>query len=59
MKVHGFFKDVGGASRVAKARLAAFEQASPLPVREDPIGEVARTWHPGKLDLVVTDVSAA
>ena len=59
MKVHGFFKDVGGASRVAKARLAAFEQASPLPVREDPIGEVARTWHPGKLDLVVTDVRGA
>ncbi|MBO4914746.1 MAG: iron-sulfur cluster-binding domain-containing protein [Oscillospiraceae bacterium] len=59
MKVKGFLKDVGGASRVAKARLAAFENASPLPVREDPIGAVAREWHPGKLDLVVTDVRPA
>ena len=59
MKVQGFFKDVGGASRVSKARLAAFENASPLPVKEDPIGNVARTWHPGKLDLVVTEVRAA
>ena len=59
MKVHGFFKDVGGASRVSKARLAAFAQASPLPVKEDPIGNVARTWHPGKLDLVVTGVRGA
>ncbi len=59
MKVKGFLKDVGGASRVAKARLAAFESASPLPVTTDPIGDVARTWHPGKLDLVVTDVRPA
>ncbi len=59
MKVQGFFKDVGGATRVAKARLAAFEQASPLPVTSDPIGDVARTWHPGKLDLIVTDVRPA
>lgn len=59
MKVQGFFKDVGGASRVAKARLAAFENASPVPVTNDPIGDVARTWHPGKLDLVVTDVRPA
>lgn len=59
MKVHGFFQDVGGASRVTKARLTAFEQASPLPVKEDPIGDVARTWHPGKLDLVVTGVRGA
>ncbi|MBE6909747.1 MAG: iron-sulfur cluster-binding domain-containing protein [Ruminococcaceae bacterium] len=59
MKVKGFLKDVGGASRVAKARLAAFENASPLPVTADPIGDVARTWHPGRLDLVVTDVRPA
>ncbi len=59
MKIKGFLKDVGGASRVSRARLAAFENASPVPVREDPIGDVARTWHPGKLDLVVTDVRSA
>ena len=40
MKVKGFLKDVGGASRVTKARLSAFETASPVPVKEDPIG----TW---------------
>ena len=59
MKVKGFLKDVGGASRVSKARLAAFENASSVPVREDPIGAVAREWHAGKLDLVVTDVRSA
>ena len=59
MKVKGFLKDVGGASRVTKARLAAFENASPVAVRDDPIGNVAREWHPGKLDLVVTDVRPA
>ncbi|MBR3560007.1 MAG: iron-sulfur cluster-binding domain-containing protein [Oscillospiraceae bacterium] len=59
MKVKGFLKDVGGASRVTKARLAAFENASPLPVMDDPIGNVAREWHPGKIDLVVTDVRPA
>ena len=53
MKVKGFLKDVGGASRVTKARLNAFETASAQPVREDPIGNVAREWHPGKLELVV------
>ena len=59
MKVKGFIKDVGGASRVTKARLNAFETASPLPIREDPIGNVAREWHPGKLDLVVTEIREA
>ena len=59
MKVKGFIKDVGGASRVTKARLHAFETASPQPIREDPIGNVAREWHPGKLDLVVTEIRDA
>lgn len=59
MKVKGFLKDVGGASRVTKARLAAFENASPVAVKDDPIGNVAREWHPGKLDLIVTDVRPA
>ena len=59
MKVKGFLQDVGGASRVTKARLHAFETASPQPIREDPIGNVAREWHPGKLDLVVTEIREA
>ena len=59
MKIKGFLKDVGGASRVTKARLAAFENASPVSIKEDPIGNVAREWHPGKIDLVVTDIRVA
>ena len=56
MKVKGFLQDVGGASRVSKARLEAFANASAVPVREDPIAAVAREWHPGKQELVVTSV---
>ncbi|MBQ3662315.1 MAG: 2Fe-2S iron-sulfur cluster binding domain-containing protein [Firmicutes bacterium] len=59
MKVKGFLKDVGGASRVTKRRMAAFSSASPVPVKADPIGDVAREWHPGKIELVVTDVRPA
>ena len=56
MKVKGFLKDVGGASRVTKSRLDSFEKASDKAVTSDPIADVARAWHPGKIDLVVSDV---
>lgn len=56
MKIKGFFQDVSGASRVTKARLDAFHRASLAPVISDPIGETAREWHPGTIDLVVTEV---
>ena len=59
MKVKGFLKDVGGASRVTKARLEAFANASAVPEKVDPIGNVAREWHPGPLDLVVTEIRTA
>ena len=59
MKVKGFLKDVGGASRVTKARLEAFANASPVPVTTDPIHEVAYAMHPGKIELVVTDIRPA
>ncbi len=59
MKVKGFLKDVGGASRVTKARLEAFANASAVPEKVDPIGDVAREWHPGPLDLVVTEIRTA
>ena len=59
MKIKGFLKDVGGASRVTKRRLAAFESASVVPQLVDPIGDVAREWHPGTLELVVTDIRDA
>ena len=56
MKIKGFLKDIGGASRVTKARLAAFKTASPVPDSSDPIGDVAREWHPDTLNLVVTEI---
>ncbi|MCR5761384.1 MAG: iron-sulfur cluster-binding domain-containing protein [Sphaerochaetaceae bacterium] len=56
MKFKGFLKDVGGASRVTKARLAAFENASDKPVKVDPIAEVAKQWHPGKVELKLVDI---
>ena len=59
MKIKGFLKDVGGASRVTKRRLAAFAAASGAPETVDPIGNVAREWHPGQIDLVVTDIRDA
>lgn len=59
MKIKGFLKDVGGASRVTKARLNAFMTASDRPVKEDPIGDVAREWHPGPIELVVTEIRDA
>ena len=59
MKVKGFLKDVGGASRVTKARLGAFEKASATPEKVDPIGDVAREWHPGALELTVTEIRPA
>ena len=59
MKIKGFLKDVGGASRVTKRRLAAFANASAVPQTVDPIGNVSREWHPGTLELVVTDIRTA
>ena len=59
MKIKGFLKDVTGASRVTKARLNAFATASSAPEKTDPIAEVVKQWHPGKLDLVVKEVRDA
>lgn len=59
MKIKGFLQDVTGASRVTKARLAAFENASPVPVKEDPIAETRMRWHPGKLNLTVKEIRDA
>ena len=59
MKIKGFLKDVTGASRVTKARLAAFDRASAAPEKTDPIAEVVQQWHPGKMDLIVTEIRPA
>ncbi len=59
MKVKNILKDIGGASRVTKARRAAFDKASSEPDYRDPIGETARALHPGELPLVVVSVRDA
>ncbi len=56
MKVKGFLKDVGGASRVTKRRKQMFDEASSTPNPVDPIGAVAKALHPGFLTLKVVDV---
>ncbi len=59
MKVKSFLKDVGGASRVTKAREEAFAKASETPKKSDPINDVARALHPGELHLVVESIRDA
>ena len=59
MKIKNFLKDVGGASRVTKKRLQAFSEASPALTDTDPIGDAARAWHPGPMELRVTEIIPA
>ena len=59
MKVKGFLKDVGGASRVTKMRRELIENASPVPHPDDPIRSLADALHPGKQQFVVTEVRDA
>ena len=59
MKVKGFLKDVGGASRVTKLRQELIENASPLPDPADPIRALADALHPGKQEFVVTMIRDA
>ena len=59
MKVKSFLKDVGGASRVTKARENAFANASTTPKKSDPINDVARLLHPGELHLVIESIREA
>ncbi|MCR5079633.1 MAG: hypothetical protein K6B65_06945 [Bacilli bacterium] len=59
MKIKGFLKDVGGASRVTSAREEATLKASADVDRFDPIGETARSLHPGKQTLKVVLVKEA
>ena len=59
MKVKGFLKDVGGASRVTKRRQAVYDTASPKPAPYDPISAVAKALHPGLIELRVDSVRPA
>ncbi|MBR0082005.1 MAG: iron-sulfur cluster-binding domain-containing protein [Clostridia bacterium] len=59
MKIKGLLQDIGGASRVTKARLGAMRSASLVADTFDPIGAVAEEWHPSVLRLVVTEIRSA
>ena len=59
IKVKGFLKDVGGASRVTEARRKSIESASAIPDPHDFVREVADALHPDPMDLRVTEIREA
>ncbi|MCR5032073.1 MAG: iron-sulfur cluster-binding domain-containing protein [Lachnospiraceae bacterium] len=59
MKVKGFLKDVGGASRVTNARRESYAKASATPDPKDPIRELADALHPGKQEWKVKKITDA
>ncbi|MBQ9825351.1 MAG: 2Fe-2S iron-sulfur cluster binding domain-containing protein [Solobacterium sp.] len=56
MKVKGFLKDVGGASRVTAMRKELLEKGSPVPDPKDPIRDLADRLHPGAQEFTVTEI---
>ncbi|MEE3460165.1 MAG: flavin reductase family protein [Candidatus Faecousia sp.] len=59
IKVKGFLKDVGGASRVTEARRKSIETASSVPDPNDFIRTVADALHPDPMLLRVTEIREA
>ena len=59
IRVKGFFKDIGGASRVTKLRRASIEGASAVPDGKDPIRETADLLHPEEMTFTVTQIRSA
>ncbi len=59
MKVKGFLTDVGGASRVTKAREEKYNNASSVPSPYDPIGNTAKLLHPGMIEMKLTEIKEA
>ena len=59
IKVKGFLKDVGGASRVTALRKASIENASASPDPKDPIRELADKLHPSGMEFIVESVRDA
>ena len=56
IKVNGFLKDVGGASRVTKAREEALKNASAIPQPKDAIRELTDKLHPLKMQFRVAEI---
>lgn len=59
VKVKGFLQDVGGASRVTKARRDSYANASAIPDPKDPIRAVADALHPANMEFKVVSVRDA
>ena len=59
IKVKGFLKDVGGASRVTKLREENFAKGSTVPDPRDPIRELADKLHPASMQFKVVDIREA
>ena len=59
IKVNGFLKDVGGASRVTKLREQALANASPVPQPKDPIRELTDKLHPLEMQFRLVSVADA
>ncbi|MCR5089946.1 MAG: 2Fe-2S iron-sulfur cluster binding domain-containing protein [Oscillospiraceae bacterium] len=59
IKVEGFLKDVGGASRVVKLREESYAKASGIPDPHDPIREMADRLHPASMQVRVSEIRDA
>lgn len=59
IKVKGFLKDIGGASRVTEARRKSIQSASAIPDPRDFVREVADRLHPDPMELRVTQIRDA
>ena len=59
IKVKGFLKDVGGASRVTALRRSSIENASAAPDGRDPIRDLADKLHPAGMEFIVDSVRPA
>ena len=59
IKVNGFLKDIGGASRITEARREAFRNASSVPDPKDPIRELTDKLHPSAMKVKVTEIRDA
>jgi glycine betaine catabolism B len=56
MKIKSFFQDVLSSAQVTKRRREAIKRASLVPDGKDPIGEVARALHPGKIKVRLSSI---
>ncbi|MBQ9642871.1 MAG: iron-sulfur cluster-binding domain-containing protein [Lachnospiraceae bacterium] len=59
IKVKGFLKDVGGASRITAMRREMIQSAETTPHPQDQIRELADALHPGRQNFVVTQIRPA